>query len=61
MAKQALQQGFACRSRYLVQDSGYNLKKHQVSGGDVSRVIELTGDSKGTVAVSFAKKNLETH
>ena len=37
------------------------LKKHQVAGGDVSMVIGLTGDCKGTVAVSFAKKSLETH
>jgi len=34
------------------------LKKDQVARGDVSGVIGLTGDSKGTISVSFTEKSI---
>ncbi len=34
------------------------LKKHQVARGDVSGVIGLTGESKGTISVSFTEESI---
>ena len=34
------------------------LKKDQVAKGDVSAIIGLTGDAKGTISVSFTEKSI---